>query len=216
MSDRPAAWTGGTLPAGATSASAHRLAVAEGWVLETDVPRTIDRSRTWRWRAPEGEVSLVEDHRTGLRHMEARPAAFAERLAAALAWESAADLFERARTASGTLERMRAVHALGFLQYGAAIAAAATAPEDPDEPGYALLPDDVRYLEAFERALDDPEPSVCRAGVQGLAFGPWPGAREILRRRRAELPQFAGLIDERLNSAPPRFRRPATEDNTAS
>ncbi|MEU7897130.1 hypothetical protein AB0B45_30225 [Nonomuraea sp. NPDC049152] len=207
MSERPGIWTGGTLPAGSTSASVREFAAAEGWTLEDDQPRTVAGPRYWLWRAPEGQAGLIEDHRTGLRYVEARPASFTVRLAAALRLESVADLLDRARTAAGPLERMRALRALALGQHTAAYEAAATAPEDQDHPGYALLPDDPRYLEAFERALDDPAPGVRRAGVDGLAYGPWPGSREILRRRRDDLPQFAELIEEQLNGEPTRFRK---------
>ncbi|GAA3930134.1 hypothetical protein GCM10023085_09350 [Actinomadura viridis] len=206
MSEAPGGnWTGGTLPAGTSSASVFAHAAGAGWVLENDMPRTVTGPRCWTWRAPEGQASLVEDHRTGLRHVEAQPAPFAERLVAELRLERGPELVERARTAADPLERMRALQALDFQQHSAAMVAAETAPEDPDSPGHALLPDTAPHLEAFERGLDDPVPGVRRAAVGGLAYSVWPGSREILRRRRGDLPAFAELIDQRLDAELPRI-----------
>ncbi|WP_158088884.1 hypothetical protein [Thermoactinospora rubra] len=124
--------------------------------------------------------------------------------------EAPEDLFETTRAATEPLEKMRAVRALAFLQHSAALSAAQTAPEDPDHPGCALLQDDVRYLEAFERALLDPVAGVRRAGLDALRHSLWPGARDIVRRHYDSLPQFADLIDEWLVDEAPRIRKPAS------
>lgn len=102
---------------------------------------------------------------------------------------------------------MRAVQALAFRQFGLARKAAVGAPEDPDHPGCALLADDVRLLEVFERALDDPARGVRRAGVDGLVNSLWTGSLEILRRRRDDLPEFEEFIDGRLNGEFPRLEK---------
>jgi hypothetical protein len=91
---------------------------------------------------------------------------------------------------------------------GAAARAAEAAPEDPDHPGYALLPDDARYLEAFERALDDPEPCVRRAGMNALLLSLWTGSPDILRRHRESLPEFVEQIDAHLDAEFPRVEKP--------
>lgn len=200
-------WTGGTLPAGTSTAGVRAYAADEGWEPVGEAARSVHEPRRWMWRTGEGEVLLSEDHLAGVRCVEVRPEPFAERLLADLGAVPLPEIFERARTATDPIERMRALRALALHQVFVAQVAAVTCPDDPDRPGYAMVPDDPRFLAAFEYALDDPMLGVRRVAVKALAYSPWPGSREVLRRRRDDLPRYAELIDARLAAELPRLAK---------
>jgi hypothetical protein len=200
-------WTGGTLPAGTTTAGVREYARTEGWELVGEGARSVHEPRRWMWRTGEGEILLSEDHLVGVRCVEIRPASFAERLLADLGAEPLSELFDRARTATDPIERMRALRALTVHQVLVAQVLVDSCPDDPDRPGYAMVPDDPRFLEAFEDALDDRMLGPRRVAVKALAYSPWPGSREILRRRRDDLQRYAELIDRRLAAELPRLMK---------